>query len=151
MTGAKPMLIACAASPALPAVMEVNAALHVAALKAIPEPPSLTDLRKRVEAMLPQVDLAEVILEMMSWEPGFTRPSRSTLTSVPGRSRRRPRGRQYPAAGSQQLAGISARPGRNRSTTSALVARFTVSLQQAQPLVLRWNQQDKISRNRRLS
>jgi len=36
--------------------------LHVAALKAIPEPPSLTDLRKRVEAMLPRVDLPEVIL-----------------------------------------------------------------------------------------
>ena len=54
--------------------------LHVAALKAIPEPPSLTDLRKRVEAMLPQVDLAEVILEMMSWEPGFT----AALTSITG-------------------------------------------------------------------
>ena len=54
--------------------------LHVAALKAIPEPPSLTDLRKRVEAMLPQVDLAEVILEMMSWEPGFT----PALTSITG-------------------------------------------------------------------
>ena len=46
--------------------------LHVAALKAFPEPPSLLDLRKRVQAMLPRVDLPEVILEVMSWEPGFT-------------------------------------------------------------------------------
>lgn len=45
--------------------------LHVAALKAFPEPPSLLDLRKRVQAMLPRVDLPEVILEVMSWEPGI--------------------------------------------------------------------------------
>ena len=54
--------------------------LHVAALKAIPEPPSLTDLRKRVEAMLPRVDLPEVILEVMSWESAFT----AAFTSITG-------------------------------------------------------------------
>jgi Domain of unknown function (DUF4158)/Tn3 transposase DDE domain len=54
--------------------------LHLAALKAIPEPPSLLDLRKWVEAMLPRVDLPEVILEVMSWEPGFT----AAFTSITG-------------------------------------------------------------------
>jgi TnpA family transposase len=46
--------------------------LHLPKLSAIPDPPSLTDLRKRVAAMLPRVDLPEVILEVMSWIPGFT-------------------------------------------------------------------------------
>ncbi|MGH9008736.1 MAG: Tn3 family transposase [Acidimicrobiia bacterium] len=45
--------------------------LHVERLKAIPDPPSLVDLRKRVRAMLPRVDLPEVILEVMAWEPRF--------------------------------------------------------------------------------
>lgn len=46
--------------------------LHVPKLTAIPEPPSLVDLRKRVAAMLPRVDLPEVILEVMAWVPEFT-------------------------------------------------------------------------------
>lgn len=45
--------------------------LHVERLKAIPDPPSLIDLRRRVRAMLPRVDLPEVILEVMAWEPRF--------------------------------------------------------------------------------
>jgi hypothetical protein len=45
--------------------------LYVERLKAIPDPPSLVDLRRRVRAMLPRVDLPEVILEVMAWEPGF--------------------------------------------------------------------------------
>jgi len=45
--------------------------LHVSALKAIPDPPSLIELRKLVQAMLPRVGLPEVILEVMSWLPGF--------------------------------------------------------------------------------
>ena len=40
-------------------------------MKAIEEPPSLVDLRKRATAMLPRVDLPEVILEVMYWEPGI--------------------------------------------------------------------------------
>jgi hypothetical protein len=40
-------------------------------LTAIPEPPSLVDLRRRVAAMLPEVDLPELILEVMAWQPGF--------------------------------------------------------------------------------
>ncbi len=43
----------------------------MAALAAVPEPPSLVDLRDRVEALLPRVDLPEVVLEVMGWEPGF--------------------------------------------------------------------------------
>ena len=54
--------------------------LHVPRLTAIPEPPSLVDLRKRVAAMLPRVDLPEVILEVMAWIPAFT----SAFTSVSG-------------------------------------------------------------------
>lgn len=45
--------------------------LHVAALEAKPEPASLIDLRKRVAAMVPEVDLPELIMEVMSWLPGF--------------------------------------------------------------------------------
>ncbi len=45
--------------------------LHVGTLDAVPDPPSLTDLRRRCEAMLPRVDIGELILEVMSWEPGF--------------------------------------------------------------------------------
>ncbi|WP_157224355.1 hypothetical protein [Nocardia paucivorans] len=33
---------------------------------------SLTDLRRRVEAMLPRVDLPELVLEVMPWLPEFT-------------------------------------------------------------------------------
>lgn len=59
--------------------LEVNTAvsvdedgrLHVESLQAIDEPPSLVWLRKQVNARLPRVDLPEVILEVMSWEPGF--------------------------------------------------------------------------------
>ncbi len=54
--------------------------LHVASLKAIPEPPSLIDLRKRVQAMLPCVDLPEVLLEVMGWVPGFV----AAFTSISG-------------------------------------------------------------------
>lgn len=36
---------------------------HVPKLTAVPEPPSLVDLRKRVAAKLPRLDLPEVILE----------------------------------------------------------------------------------------
>ena len=45
--------------------------LHLPKLSAIPDPPSLADLRKRVAAMLPRVDLPEVILEVMGWVPEF--------------------------------------------------------------------------------
>ncbi len=45
--------------------------LHVGKLDAVPDPPSLTDLRRRCEAMLPRVDIGEVVLEVMSWQPGF--------------------------------------------------------------------------------
>jgi hypothetical protein len=41
--------------------------LHVEALVAVPDPSSLVELRKRVSAMLPRVDLPEVILEVMAW------------------------------------------------------------------------------------
>jgi len=40
--------------------------LHVTALEAIPDPPSLIGLRRTVRAMLPRVGLPEVILEAMS-------------------------------------------------------------------------------------
>jgi hypothetical protein len=56
--------------------------IHVSSHKAIEEPPSLIDLRKRVAAMLPRVDIGEVILEVMGWVPEFgeslTAPSGGT-------------------------------------------------------------------------
>ncbi|MGE5135249.1 MAG: Tn3 family transposase [Gemmatimonadota bacterium] len=41
--------------------------IHLTGIKAIEEPPSLVDLRARTTAMLPRVELPEVILEVMSW------------------------------------------------------------------------------------
>lgn len=43
-------------------------------------PPSLVDLRARTTAMLPRVDLPEVILEVMSWEPSLA----EAFTAVSG-------------------------------------------------------------------
>ena len=63
--------------------------IHLTGLKAVEEPPSLTDLRKRTAAMLPRVDLPEVILEIMSWAPevaaAFTAASggRTRLDDLP--------------------------------------------------------------------
>ena len=45
--------------------------LHIERLEALDEPASLIELRRDVNALLPRVDLPEVILEVMSWEPGF--------------------------------------------------------------------------------
>ena len=55
-----------------PASVDEDGKLHLAALKAVPDPPSLVDLRRRVEAMLPEIDLPELVLKVMSWVPGFT-------------------------------------------------------------------------------
>ena len=63
--------------------------IHLTGVKAIEEPPSLVDLRARTTAMLPRVDLPEVILEVMSWAPqlaaAFTPVSggRSRLEDLP--------------------------------------------------------------------
>jgi TnpA family transposase len=48
-------------------VFDDDGRLHFAALEPEPEPASLLDLRKAVEAMLPRVDLPEVLLEVFSW------------------------------------------------------------------------------------
>ena len=45
--------------------------LHIERLAALEEPASLIELRRDVSALLPRVDLPEVILEVMTWEPGF--------------------------------------------------------------------------------
>ena len=45
--------------------------LHAEKIDAVPDPPSLIDLRRRLEAMLPRVDLPELILEVMCWLPAF--------------------------------------------------------------------------------
>jgi hypothetical protein len=58
-------------------------------VKAVEEPPSLVDLRSRTTAMLPRVDLPEVLLEVMCWVPelagAFTAVSggRSRLEDLP--------------------------------------------------------------------
>ncbi|WUF07139.1 Tn3 family transposase [Streptomyces sp. NBC_00485] len=48
-------------------VFDDGGRLHFAALEPEPEPASLLDLRKTVEAMMPRVDLPEVLLEVFSW------------------------------------------------------------------------------------
>ena len=47
--------------------------LHAEKIDAIPDPPSLVDLRRRLEAMLPRIDLSELLLEVMGWLPAFVR------------------------------------------------------------------------------
>ena len=47
--------------------------LHAGRVEAVPDPPSLTKLRDQVEAMMPEVDIGELVLEVMSWVPGFVR------------------------------------------------------------------------------
>lgn len=51
--------------------LDAEGRVHVERIKAVPDAKSLVDLRKRVEAMMPRVDLPEVILEVMGWEPSF--------------------------------------------------------------------------------
>src|SRR5699024_10215638 len=58
--------------------------LHLGKDPALEESPSLTDLRSRVEAMLPEVDLPELILEVMSWYPDFA----DAFTAVSGANTR---------------------------------------------------------------
>jgi TnpA family transposase len=45
--------------------------VHVERIKAVPDSKSLVDLRARVVGMMPRVDLPEVVLEVMGWEPSF--------------------------------------------------------------------------------
>src|SRR5712691_5219548 len=54
-----------------PASIDADGKLHVAALDAEAEPASLVDVRRRVEAMIPRVDLPELVMEVMSWHQGF--------------------------------------------------------------------------------
>lgn len=51
--------------------VDADGKLHLGRLKAIPDPASLVELRHRIEAMLPRVDLPELILEVMAWVPEF--------------------------------------------------------------------------------
>jgi TnpA family transposase len=60
--------------------VDADGRLHVERIKAIPEPKNLIDLRRRFNAMLPRVDLPEVLLEVMGWEPAFA----GAFTSVSG-------------------------------------------------------------------
>ena len=54
--------------------------IHLTSDKAVQDPPSLVDLRKRVAAMLPRVDIGEQILEVMGWVPEFL----ESLTALSG-------------------------------------------------------------------
>lgn len=60
--------------------MDAGGRLHLGKDPALEDPPSLVDLRKRLEGMIPRVDLSELILEVMSWHPDFP----AAFTSVTG-------------------------------------------------------------------
>ncbi|MDP1846378.1 MAG: Tn3 family transposase [Solirubrobacteraceae bacterium] len=51
--------------------LDSDGQLHIERLEALQEPASLIELRRDVNALLPRVDLPEVILEVMAWEPEF--------------------------------------------------------------------------------
>jgi len=50
--------------------IDAEGRLHAAAIDAVAEPASLIDLRRRCEAMIPRVDIGELILEVMVWHRG---------------------------------------------------------------------------------
>jgi hypothetical protein len=56
----------------------------VAHIEAVPDPPSLVDLRSRPVAMMPRVDLPEIILEVMSWQPRLTDAFTDAFAAVSG-------------------------------------------------------------------
>jgi hypothetical protein len=58
--------------------------LHAEKIDAIPDAPSLVDLRRRLEAMLSRVDLPGLILEVMGWLPAFA----AAFTGLSGARRR---------------------------------------------------------------
>ncbi len=60
--------------------VDAGGRLHLGKDNALEDPPSLVDLRKRLEDMIPRVDLSEQVLEVMSWHPGFP----AAFTSVTG-------------------------------------------------------------------
>ncbi|GAA2731470.1 Tn3-like element Tn3 family transposase [Actinocorallia aurantiaca] len=60
--------------------VDASGKIHLTGVKAVDEPPSLVDLRARATAMLPRVELPEMILEVMSWVPEMT----EAFTAVSG-------------------------------------------------------------------
>ena len=98
--------------------------IHLTGVKAVDEPPSLVDLRHRTTAMLPRVDLPEVILEVMAWVPelaeAFTAVSggRSRLEDLPTSiaaclaALRRCQGGRVAAKGAHRSPGRPGRPAR---------------------------------------
>jgi TnpA family transposase len=51
------------------ATIDEQGRLHAEALNALDEPASLLELRRRTQAMMPRVDIEELVLEVMSWLP----------------------------------------------------------------------------------
>jgi TnpA family transposase len=51
--------------------VDADGRLHADKIDAVPDPPSLVDLRRRLEGMIPRVDLPDLILEVMAWHPAF--------------------------------------------------------------------------------
>jgi TnpA family transposase len=51
--------------------IDAEGRLHAGKIDAIPDPPSLTDLRGLCEAMIPHIDIGEMVLEVMGWDPRF--------------------------------------------------------------------------------
>jgi hypothetical protein len=60
--------------------IDAEGRVPVAAIKAIEEPESLIEPRKRVAAMMSRVDVSEAILEVLGWCPQFL----DSLTSISG-------------------------------------------------------------------
>ena len=75
--------------------------VHVTADEAIEEPPSLTALRKRVAGMLPQIDIGDLILEVMTGAPSSWPHRPPRVGAVPDRGPGRVRGGLPDRAGPQ--------------------------------------------------
>ena len=69
--------------------MDAGGRLHVERIQAVPDSPSLVDLRRRLEAMMPRVDLPELVLEVMPWRPRSPRCPVRASPDRPARDDRR--------------------------------------------------------------
>jgi hypothetical protein len=64
--------------------VDADGRVHAAALKAIPEPATLIELRRRCQAMMPRVDVGDLILEVMAGIPSSPPPTPTSPAAAPG-------------------------------------------------------------------
>ncbi len=96
--------------------------IHLTGLRAVEEPPSLVDLRVRTTAIMPRVELPEVILEVMDWVPQL----REAFTAASGaRSRMADLPVSVAACLAAHLLNVGYRPIANKGTPALARSRLS--------------------------